>query len=268
VTGFAIVGFVRVLSVWTSTFWSFNSSLDTNVTVINSAGTDSTLRSARFTSSVSTSDFVFNSDGTVSTLNAITTIGINVMTTLIIVTLWTVTFWRVSSEGVDGTFVTVVENVGTFGTSDVTDFTEKSVLDDGFEMVSNTWTFWSIFSVSSTDGTVTIVITFFTSIWTWWTDSFVGVISIDWTVTGRSVNSVSGTNFTIRRVRVTGLTHVITRFTFVVFTFIESSSTFTSWSVNSVNTTRDTLAWSGSFTGVTVVTAISFDFNIESDGSD
>jgi hypothetical protein len=66
---------------------------------------------------------------------------------------------------INTTIITHIENVVTFSTSNITNFTEKDSLNSGFEMMINTWTFWWVRSVGGTSNTVTVMITFFTSIW-------------------------------------------------------------------------------------------------------
>lgn len=176
------------------------------------------------------------------------------------------TLWWVRSQGVSSTIFTHIENVFTFTTSDVTDFAEESVLDGGFEMVSVTWTFWDWASVSSTDGTISIVIAFFASVWARWTDGHVGVKSINWTVTFWSIDSVSSTSDT-GLVSRTGSTIMVTWFTFHGSSFIISVSTVTSWGVNSVNSASSTLAEGSSFALFALSATIMSNFVIKSDGS-
>jgi len=154
--------------------------------------------------------------------------------------------------GIGGTSFTHVENVVTFFTSDVTNFTEKNSLNHGFKMMWDTWTFWDGVSVSFTDGTVTIHITFFTSIWARWTVDFINIIMINWTVTIWSVDSVTRTLNTFGSGG-TGFTPVWAFNASTRVIFIVSILAFTSWGVNSERWTSDTLAWGGSFTSFTMV---------------
>jgi hypothetical protein len=112
------------------------------------------------------------------------------------------------------TVVTPIENVATFVTSDITDFTEKSILDHSFEMVSNTRTVRDWVSVSSTNGTVSFDIAFFTGIRARWANWYISVEGINWTMTGWGIDSVSRTGDTGGCGR-TGGTLEFTRLTFL-----------------------------------------------------
>jgi len=64
--------------------------------------------------------------------------------------------WRARSSSTSGTILTIVENVGTFTTSNVTYFANFFTLMDIWEMVLDTWTFWDWVGISSTNSTVTV----------------------------------------------------------------------------------------------------------------
>lgn len=134
---------------------------------------------------------------------------------------------------IDGTIFTHVENVVTFSTSDITNFTEKFTLSQVFKMMRDTGTFWNVFSVLFTDGTVTIDVTFFTSIWTWWTGFFsFNVVGINWTNT-MFTNSITVTGSTGFSMINTSFTFVITRSTFGKIVFIISINTVASaWTIS------------------------------------
>jgi len=124
-----VISFIFVLTFWAFTRWEVFSSISTDGTVINSSSTSSTLWSTCNTSTNGTSDFFSNDGRSESVGYFITTISIGVFTTLIKMTSRAVTSWWVRSFSTMSTISTHVENVGTFVTSNVTNFTEKMTLD-------------------------------------------------------------------------------------------------------------------------------------------